>query len=197
MFTGLIHGKVMLTDFSDSPTGRIMTFQLPKNSELELGSSISINGVCLTVSNMDLDAQVFDVFVMGITLSVTNLSRIDQKDYVNFELPLKVQDRLDGHLVQGHIDGVAQLEQKVQSDNWVTYRFSIPVGLQKYLAKKGSVALNGVSLTVSDLSETWFEVSLIPTTLQITNLGYLEPGDLVNVEVDIIAKYVENILRNT
>ena len=197
MFTGLVRGKVKLINKTDSQIGNIMTFQLPKLIQIDIGSSISMNGVCLTVSKIDIENNSFDVDVMGITLSVTNLSQIDISDSVNYELPLKLQDGLDGHIVQGHIDGVAQVLEKIHTDNWVTYRLNIPQGLNKYLVNKGSVALNGVSLTVSQLSETWFEVSLIPTTLDVTNLGELEPGDLVNVETDILAKYIENIMRNS
>lgn len=197
MFTGLVRGKIRLLNQVDCPSGRILTFELPVDYELSFGSSISLNGVCVTVSNLDVKKRTFDVDVMGITLSITNLSKLSSGDLVNFELPLKVQDFLDGHLVQGHVDAIVELVQKNFSESWVTYRFKVPEGLERYLVAKGSVTLNGVSLTISAISDTWFEVSLIPTTIELTNLGSLKAGDFVNLEVDIVAKYVESLLRNS
>jgi riboflavin synthase len=195
MFTGLVLG-----------TGALVAKELHGESALlsvryagvfdspQIGESIAVNGVCLTVASVDEDHESISFDVMGITLSLTNLGDLTPGMRVNLERAMAVGDRFGGHIVQGHIDGKAQLISKVSSDNWITYRFSLPVSVSKYIVSKGSICLDGVSLTVSAVTKDWFEVSLIPTTLDTTNLAGLDVGEWVNVEVDVIAKYVESML---
>jgi riboflavin synthase len=179
------------------------------------GSSIAVNGVCLTVTAASADQFTADV--MGETLARSTLGRLAAGAPVNLERPAPVGGRLDGHIVQGHVDGTGMIIESRQSDRWRVLRISIPAGLSRYIAEKGSVAVDGVSLTVSGLSplvpgplvpeaavppgtaepatyDHWFEVSLIPETLSRTTLGPAAVGDQVNIEVDVIAKYVERLL---
>lgn len=198
MFTGIVEelGKVARLDrLADSAR---LTVHGPLITEtVELGSSIAVNGVCVTVTGAG-DGQ-FTADVMGETLARTSLGALSAGGPVNLERPVRADGRLDGHIVQGHVDGTGVVSTRKPSDNWHVLRISISPGLLRYIAKKGSVAVDGVSLTVSDLSEAaepagWFEVSLIPETLARTTLGSAQPGDIVNIEVDVIAKYVERLL---
>lgn len=197
MFTGLIIGtgklvsKLILKDFAK------LTIEYPTNfPPLQLGDSISVNGVCLTISDIDHSSNRFDVDVMGITLSLTNMLDVTDGSIVNLEPAMTIGDRFGGHLVQGHIDGKSQLLDITEHSEWSTFRFSLDSSIAKYVVLKGSICLNGVSLTVSGVGQDWFEVSLIPTTLNLTNFGEMNVGALVNVEVDLIAKYVESMLKD-
>lgn len=198
MFTGLVHSKGVLVKRVSSGDSASLVFRYDAKFPIPyLGDSISINGVCLTVSNLNSLENLFEVDVMGITLNLTNLDSLAEGSIVNLEPAMSATDRFGGHIVQGHIDGKTQLKSVTPHDNWLTYRFALPESLSQYFVVKGSICVNGVSLTLSDVGTDWFEVSLIPTTLEITNLGMLQVGDWVNLEVDLIAKYVESILRKS
>jgi riboflavin synthase len=160
------------------------------------GDSIAINGVCLTVTDTG-DGQ-FTADVMGETLDRSGLGGLAPGAPVNLERPMRLDDRLGGHIVQGHVDGTGVILARSPADGWEVVRVSAPPALSPYMVEKGSVAVDGVSLTISALSpvgdEAWFEVSLIPETLRRTTLGTRAPGEIVNLEVDMIAKYVERLL---
>ncbi|HSK28094.1 MAG TPA: riboflavin synthase [Jiangellales bacterium] len=193
MFTGIVEelGEVVeVVDLGDSSRltvrGEVVT------SDARHGDSIAVNGVCLTVT--EHRAGTFTADVMAETLRRSSLARLAPGRRVNLERPVRLSDRLGGHLVQGHVDGVAELLSRTPGKHWEVIRLSLPPQLARYVVEKGSVAVDGVSLTVSALGEGWFEVSLIPTTLAATTLGRTEPGDPVNLEVDVVAKYVERLL---
>jgi riboflavin synthase len=168
-----------------------------------LGDSISVNGVCLTVTGVepaDDASGVWRTDVMGETLRRSSLGALSAGDPVNLERAVTPQTRLGGHLVQGHVDGVGSVLTRTPGEHWEVVRVSLPPDLAPYVVEKGSVAVDGVSLTVSAVSpvhdpEPWFEVSLIPTTLRETTLGTRAPGSPVNLEVDVVAKYVERLLE--
>ncbi len=203
MFTGIVEelGKAAGLDLlADSAR---LTIHAPLVAAgATAGSSIAVNGVCLTVTAADGDQFTADV--MGETLARSTLGGLAPGAPVNLERPAPVGGRLDGHIVQGHVDGTGVITESRPADRWQVLRISIPAGLSRYIAEKGSVAVDGVSLTVSGLSplggsvqadgEHWFEVSLIPETLTRTTLGAVAAGDQVNIEVDVIAKYVERLL---
>lgn len=157
-----------------------------------LGDSISVNGVCLTVA--ELDGHTFAADVMRESLNRSNLGALREGSRVNLERAMAVGERLGGHIVQGHVDATTTLLSRESSEHWDVLRFTLPAEVARYVVEKGSITLNGTSLTVSALGENWFEVSLIPTTLRDTTHGTLRPGDAVNVEVDVLAKYVERLL---
>ncbi|MCU1617643.1 MAG: riboflavin synthase, alpha subunit [Frankiales bacterium] len=169
---------------------------------LALGDSISVNGVCLTVTDVEPTgdgAGVWGTDVMAETLRRSSLGTARGGDPVNLERAVTAHTRLGGHLVQGHVDGVGTVLSRTQGEHWEVVRVALPPALARYLVEKGSIAVDGVSLTVSAVSpaddaEPWFDVSLIPTTLRETTLGRRAPGDPVNLEVDVIAKYVERLL---
>jgi riboflavin synthase len=156
------------------------------------GASIAVNGVCLTV--VDLDGSSFSADVMQETLQRSSLGALRPGDAVNLERPLALSDRLGGHLVQGHVDGTGEIRERIPGEHWELVRVSLPAALRQYVVEKGSITVDGVSLTVVDVDEDSFRVSLIPTTLELTTLGRKGIGDPVNLEVDIVAKYVERIL---
>jgi len=203
VFTGIIEelGKAAGLDLlADSAR---LTIYAPLVAEgAKPGSSIAVNGVCLTVTGTDGDQFTADV--MGETLARSTLGGLAAGAPVNLERPAPVGGRLDGHIVQGHVDGTGVITGSRPADRWHVLRISIPAGLSRYIAEKGSIAVDGVSLTVSGLSaigaaepaggEHWVEVSLIPETLARTTLGVARAGDKVNIEVDVIAKYVERLL---
>jgi riboflavin synthase len=165
-----------------------------------LGDSIAVNGVCLTVTGVEPEADgtgVWSTDVMAETLRRSSLDAVGSGDRVNLERAVTVQTRLGGHMVQGHVDGVGTVVSRTPGEHWEVVRIAVPAGLARYVVEKGSITVDGVSLTVSALADTpdpWFEVSLIPTTLRETTLGERAPGDRVNLEVDVIAKYVERLL---
>ncbi|KQB85521.1 riboflavin synthase [Corynebacterium oculi] len=157
-----------------------------------LGDSISVNGVCLTVAS--LGERTFAADVMRESLNRSNLGELQAGSRVNLERAMAVGERLGGHIVQGHVDATAPLLSCERSEHWDVLRFALPDSVARYVVEKGSITLNGTSLTVSALGADWFEVSLIPTTLRDTTHGALEPGSRVNIEVDVLAKYVERLL---
>ena len=203
MFTGIVEEVgtlVVREDGSDSAVLRIRAERVLEG--VVLGDSISVNGVCLTVTEVQPDGGgggVWSTDVMAETLRRSSLGSTADGDGVNLERAVTAHTRLGGHLVQGHVDGVGQVLSRTPGDRWELVRLSLPPELARYVVEKGSIAVDGVSLTVSALSpadddEPWFEVSLIPTTLRETTLGARAPGDPVNLEVDVIAKYVERLL---
>ena len=162
------------------------------------GESIAVNGVCLTVTGI-LDGT-FTADVMGETLSRSGLGALTPGDPVNLERSVRLADRMGGHLVQGHVDATATIISRSPAEHWDQVRITLPDGIARYVVEKGSIAVDGISLTVSALTPPgaaggWFEVCLIPETLKRTTLGTRQPGDTVNLEVDVIAKYVERMLN--
>jgi riboflavin synthase len=192
MFTGLIEDLGTVEAVESGDEGARMRISSGLASELALGDSIAVNGCCLTATAVE-DGS-FETEAMNQTLTVTALSEIDQGSRVNLELAMKAGDRLGGHIVQGHVDGVGTVAS-VEDDGFARrVRVELSPGLLRYVVDKGSITLGGVSLTVAELGETWAEVSLIPETLERTNLGEMQAGSKINVECDIVAKYVERLV---
>jgi riboflavin synthase len=194
MFTGIVEelGEVVyLTDAGGDSA--VLAVRGPVvTSDARHGDSISVNGVCLTViDNVD---GVFTADVMGESLRRSSLGELKPGGQVNLERAATVGSRLGGHLVQGHVDGVARIVAREPADEWEVLRFSLPPELARYVVEKGSITVDGVSLTVMEVTADTFSVGLIPTTLKLTVLGAKSVGDLVNLEVDVIAKYVEKML---
>ncbi|RNE49209.1 riboflavin synthase [Corynebacterium alimapuense] len=193
MFTGLVEeiGAVSALE----PQGDALRLSIDAStvlSDVALGDSIAVNGVCLTVVEFTPDSFLADV--MQESLDRSSLGHLVVGSPVNLERAMKVGARLGGHIMQGHVDGTAELISRTSSEHWDVLRFSLPVEVDRYVVEKGSIAVNGTSLTVSAVGDGWFEVSLIPTTLEETTHGQLKHGDVVNLEVDVLAKYVEKML---
>ncbi|MCW2749802.1 MAG: Riboflavin synthase subunit alpha [Aeromicrobium sp.] len=196
MFTGLVEEKGTITAIEQLGDSVRLTISGPiVTSDAQHGDSISVNGCCLTV--MAQADGTFAADVMQESLDKTSLGGLAVGDEVNLERATKAGARLGGHIVQGHVDGTGTILDRTPSEHWEVVRIALPAELAKYLVDKGSVTVDGTSLTVVevvDASEPWFSVSLIPTTLSDTTLGSKSPGDRVNLEVDILAKYVERLL---
>ena len=194
MFTGIVEelGEVIgRENLGDS--ARLVIRGPIVTSDAGHGDSIAVNGVCLTVVDVLADGS-FSADVMDETLNRSSLRGIDVGTRVNLERAAALQSRLGGHIVQGHVDGTGHVISRTPSEHWTVVRIALPAGLSRYVVHKGSITVDGVSLTVSALGPDWFEVSLIPTTLDLTTLGRAEVGAQVNLEVDVIAKYVERLL---
>ncbi len=204
MFTGIIEelGEVMQREnLADSARLRVRAGTVL--DDLREGDSVAVNGVCLTVAELPGDGS-FTADVMAETLQRSALTGAGTGDRVNLERAVTASSRLGGHIVQGHVDGVGTVLSRTSGKRWDVVRVGLPPDLSRYVVHKGSIAVDGISLTVSGLSEgtasggpnsgAWFEVSLIPTTLERTTLGFRQPGDAVNLEVDVIAKYVERLV---
>ncbi|WCZ38979.1 riboflavin synthase [Corynebacterium jeddahense] len=194
MFTGLVEeiGTVEgLTQLDDAV--RIAVHAPKVTADAAPGDSIAVDGVCLTL--VGNDGGVFTADVMRETLERSRLGSYAPGARVNLERALAAGQRMGGHIVQGHVDGVGEVVSRTPSAHWEVVRFTLPGRLERYVVEKGSIAVNGTSLTVSAVGEGFFEVSLIPTTLRETTAGGLAPGDPVNLEVDIVAKYVEKMVR--
>jgi riboflavin synthase len=194
MFTGIVEelGEVVYLTDSGSDAAVVAVRGPVVTSDARHGDSISVNGVCLTVlDNVD---GVFTADVMGETLRRSSLGALRSGSPVNLERAATVGSRLGGHLVQGHVDGVATLIAREPAAEWEVVRFSLPADLARYVVEKGSITVDGVSLTVMTVTDDSFEVGLIPTTSKQTVLGSKDVGDPVNLEVDVIAKYVEKML---
>jgi len=159
------------------------------------GASVAVNGVCLTVVGADTGTLSFDVMAETLKRSVVGALRAGER--VNLERAVRADGRLDGHIVQGHVDGTGVVVSRTPGDAWDAVRFSMPPELSRYVAEKGSIAVDGVSLTVMAVGDDWFEVGLIPETLRATTLGAKQPGDPVNLEVDVLAKYVARLVGQT
>jgi riboflavin synthase len=211
MFTGIVEdlGEVQaveqLGDFA-----RLHVLSSVVTTDARPGDSISVNGVCLTVTALlgappthepprepVNGASGFIADVMGETLARSSLNEAVPGARVNLERSVRLEDRLGGHLVQGHVDGTAAVLSRDPQQHWEVVRIALPADLARYVVHKGSIAVDGVSLTVSAVSGDWFEVSLIPETLKRTTFGARRPGDVVNLEVDVIAKYVEKLTGGT
>jgi riboflavin synthase len=192
MFTGIVQELGEVTVIERHGDAARLTIR-GATLDTGLGDSIAVNGVCLTVTEI-LDGT-FTADVMGETLNRSGLGALSPGDPVNLECPVRLADRLGGHLVQGHVDAAATVISRTPAEHWDQVRISLPDSIARYVAEKGSIAVDGISLTVSALSSTWFEVCLIPETLKRTTLGTRQPGEVVNLEVDVIAKYVERLLK--
>jgi riboflavin synthase len=191
MFTGLVAGTGSVQTMDHDGDGVRLRVRTELARGLEPGDSIAVNGVCLTA--VDVDAGGFSADVMAETLHRSSLGPLDDGDEVNLELPLRAGDRLGGHVVQGHVDATGTVEA-VNEDGFArVVRIGAPPEVLRYVVEKGSIAVDGVSLTVSAVDDHGFEVSLIPETLERTTLGSATPGRVVNLEVDILAKYVEKL----
>jgi len=194
MFTGIIEDVGVVADIEDRGDSMRLRIDAPTIVEgAGHGDSISVNGTCLTVA--DHGDSWFAADVMLETLNRTALRTLGVGSHVNLERAARVDGRLGGHIVQGHVDGTARVTAIEPSQDWTVMRFAIPGDLERYLVEKGSVAVDGVSLTVANVSEGTFSVSLIPTTLSETTLGERAMNDDVNIEVDILAKYVEKLVN--
>ena len=192
MFTGLVADLGTVSDVVATPDGVRLQVATSLAAELSEGDSVAVNGVCLTA--VSANAQAFTAEVMNETLRRSSLAEVSAGGRVNLELPLRAQDRLGGHVVQGHVDGVGAVSG-VQDDGFArVVTVDAPPELLRYVVEKGSIAVDGVSLTVSSVSPDTFAVSLIPETLERTNLGAAAPGTPVNLEVDVLAKYVEKLV---
>ncbi|MCW2686289.1 MAG: riboflavin synthase subunit alpha [Mycobacterium sp.] len=194
MFTGIVEelgeivGKEELADAARFVIrGPVVTV------DARHGDSIAVNGVCLTVVQVLPEGQ-FTADVMQETLDRSSLEKVDVGSHVNLERAAAVDSRLGGHIVQGHVDGTGHVLARTPSEHWELVRIALPAELARYVVEKGSITVDGISLTVSAIGPDWFEVSLIPTTLQMTTLGRAAVGTPVNLEVDIIAKYVERLM---
>jgi riboflavin synthase len=193
MFTGIIEelGTVVgIDELGDS--ARLSIRGATVTSDAAHGDSISVNGVCLTV--VDNEDGVFTADVMGETLHRSTLGALSPGSAVNLERAATVATRLGGHIVQGHVDGVGSVLSREAGDQWETVTFALPAGLARYVVEKGSITVDGISLTVMAVTDDTFSVGLIPTTLKLTTLGAKGVGERVNLEVDIMAKYVEKLL---
>lgn len=193
MFTGIVEelGSVAaLDDLGDA--ARIAVRGSTVTSDAKHGDSICVNGVCLTVA--EVDGDTFTADVMKETLDRSSLGVLEIGAPVNLERAALVTTRLGGHMVQGHVDGVGRIVNRKPAEQWEIVTISLPEELSRYVVEKGSITVDGVSLTVTDVSDTEFSVSLIPTTLNLTTLGHKGIGAPVNLEVDVIAKYVEKLL---
>ena len=197
MFTGIIEevGRVGRIDVRGA-NRRVQILAERVTAELKTGSSVAVNGVCLTA--LAIQAGSFEADLAPETWARTSFSRLQNGELVNLELPMTANGRLDGHIVQGHVDGVGEVkgfERISDSDNW-WLTIELPAGLEKYVVHKGSISIEGISLTVAGLEGRKCSMAIIPHTVEITNLKSLKAGDPVNLEMDVIAKYVEKMMRS-
>jgi riboflavin synthase len=193
MFTGIIEDKCKVIRMEHRGQGKRLTLELPIHlTEVQLGDSININGVCLTVD--DKRGQMIALDLSQETLQKTVLGELKERDQVNFERALKLNDRLGGHIVTGHIDGIGTITEKRKEGDFLRLRIRIPKFLSRYVVQKGSIAIDGVSLTVNECENEEVKMDLIPHTLEKTTLMSKKVGNPVNVETDIIGKYVEKML---
>jgi riboflavin synthase len=195
MFTGIVEELGEIVAIEHGEESAVVTVRGPLvTMDARHGASIAVNGVCLTV--VDHDGETFSVDVMAETLNRSSLGSLQAGARVNLERAMTASARLDGHIVQGHVDGTAQILARMPGDRWEVVQLSLPSELSRYVVEKGSITVDGVSLTVSAVADDTFSVSLIPTTLELTTLGHKGVGELVNLEVDVIAKYVERLLTH-
>ncbi len=195
MFTGLVTELGKVVDISRGESSAVFTIAAPASTaELSIGDSIAVNGVCLTATSIKDGAFTADVMVQ--TLNLTSLAQVEVGTPVNLELAAQMDMRMGGHIVQGHVDGVAKVLQSTPGEKWVQFDIEVPEHLMKYVVAQGSITVDGVSLTVGALDDVQNLVTLwlIPETLAKTNLSVKKSGDLVNIEVDILAKYVERLI---
>jgi len=193
MFTGLVADKGKILAITNGAESAVLEIQSELCAELKIGDSISVNGVCLTA--IELGANTFKADVMVQTLKVTSLSALAVGDPVNLELATRADSRLGGHIVQGHVDGVALVKENSKGEKWNRFVIEVPQLLTKYIVNQGSICVDGVSLTVGEINENFVTLWLIPETLAKTNLSQKSAGAKVNIEVDVIAKYVERLMK--
>lgn len=193
MFTGIVEGLGRVAGARRTAQGMVLEIrpEYPLEDPRE-GESIAVNGVCLTATT--ISATGFTADVSPETLSRTNLGDLAPGDRVNLERALRPTDRLGGHIVTGHIDGVGQVLERRELERFTLFRVSIPPGLERYIIEKGSVAVDGISLTVNGCDHRSFSLAIIPHTARLTTLSFRRPGDRVNIEVDIVGKYIEKLL---
>ena len=211
MFTGIVEdlGEVETVEHAGD-SARIFVRSTVVTQDARRGDSIAVNGVCLTVTGFIADPpgaagtrstlpppRGFIADVIGETLKRSSLASLVPGSKVNLERSVRLEDRLGGHLVQGHVDDTATIIRRDPQEHWEVVRISLPPGIARYVVHKGSIAVDGISLTVSAIGVDWFEVSLIPETLKRTTLGFRQPGETVNLEADVIAKYVEKLTGGT
>lgn len=196
MFTGIIEGFGTIRAMRSTGQGKRIGVAADMDlRETVVGDSIAVNGACLTV--VSLSGNTFEADAAPETLSKTTLGRLKAGEQVNLERALRFSDRLDGHIVTGHIDGTGMIKSKRQLDNAVIVAVGVEKDLARYIVKKGSVAVDGISLTVNECGDDFFEVSIIPHTAAITTIGHRSGGDSVNIETDIIGKYVAHFLLSS
>jgi riboflavin synthase len=194
MFTGIVEELGTVEALEDQGDAIRLTVRGPLvTSDAGLGDSISVNGCCLTVATQD--DGTFTADVMRETLAKTSLGDLAPGAQVNLERAVTPTTRLGGHIVQGHVDGTGAVVRRTPSEHWEVVEIALPADLERYLVAKGSITVDGISLTVVEVGPESFTVSLIPETLARTTLGFKQPGDVVNLEVDVIAKYVEKMVR--
>ena len=194
MFTGLVEEIGIISTIQEIGDGRKIRISCTNLLEdIKVKESISVSGVCLTV--VEIGSDYFEVDVVSETLTRSNIGRYTEGDKVNLEAALRLSDRLGGHIVQGHVDGVATVRSHERGDNGSLLIIDIPEELREFVVEKGSITLNGISLTIASVNGTELRVALIPQTLEITTMDETERGDLLNVEVDILAKYVKNMMK--
>jgi len=194
MFTGIIEELGEITAIETQPDAVRLTISGNKVLEdLKRGESISVSGTCLTA--IEIDDKSFTADVMHETIRLSGLQRVEVGQKVNLERAMTAATRFGGHVVQGHVDGVGEFVSREKSDNWDWVRISIPENLMKYVVMKGSITFDGISLTVNEIDGNVIGLSLIPETLEVTTLGYKKPGDLINVEVDVMAKHIERLME--
>ncbi|MFD6970356.1 riboflavin synthase [Streptomyces sp. NPDC059949] len=193
MFTGIVEELGEVTAVEELQEASRFRLRGPLVTEgAKHGDSIAVNGVCLTV--VETAEGEFTADVMQETLNRSSLGALTEGSRVNLERPMALGGRLGGHLVQGHVDGTGEILSRTPSEHWEIVKVALPENLSRYVVEKGSITVDGVSLTVVEAAADWFTLSLIPTTLALTTLGIKQPGDLVNLEVDVLAKYVERLL---
>tara|TARA_B100000424_G_scaffold254813_1_gene233208 strand:- start:763 stop:1353 length:591 start_codon:yes stop_codon:yes gene_type:complete len=192
MFTGLVEAKGRIDSFEKNEDGMILRLNHDNSFNVEINDSVSCDGVCLTV--ISKDKNFFEVQLVNETLSRTTAKTWKEKEELNLERALLPSTRMGGHFVQGHVDGITTIEDIKYFDKSSTWTFSMKSDIERYIVEKGSIALNGVSLTVASKHKNSFDVALIPHTIELTTFGNLSIGDDVNVEVDILGKYIENFI---
>ena len=193
MFTGLIADKAKVISISRGSESAVIQVESVLIPEIKVGDSVSINGTCLTA--IELSGGSFKADVMIQTLKVTSLGKLSEGDFVNLELATRADSRLGGHIVQGHVDGIGSVVENSLGEKWNKFVVKVPNSLTKYIVNQGSIAIDGVSLTVGEISDDLLTLWLIPETLERTNLSQKSEGDIVNIEVDVIAKYVERLMN--
>ena len=193
MFTGLVADKGEILNLDMKEESALITIKSKLLTDVRIGDSISVNGVCLTVISKTRESFQSDVMVQ--TLKLTSLGNLKVGDPVNLELAMAANSRMGGHFVQGHVDGIATVKENSIGEKWNKFVIEIPKELAKYVVNQGSITVDGVSLTVGSISENEVTLWLIPETLSKTNLSSRIPGNQVNVEVDILAKYVERLMK--
>ncbi len=194
MFTGIIEELGKVVAIEEQPDAVRLTISGPLvTSDIKRGDSISCSGTCLTA--IEIENGSFTADVMKETLRLTSLDGVKVGDRINLERAMTMQTRFGGHHVQGHVDGVGHFISREKSENWDWVRIQVPKELMRYVVMKGSITLDGISLTVNELGEDFVGLSLIPETLKLTTLGYKSKGDKVNVEVDVMAKHIERLIE--